>query len=185
MAKRPWPDASKISPEKDRRKSRWDPSRAEFGHSRSIESLRPAFPAGIRRPPGISASSRPGGHFQQRSRATFEGFGPACHDRRQDRVGRGADRGYPLPRLQTKLLDKVVDGARAVLASRADRGRSGEDEGEGHMTDKTTVTQFNVLDYLTADLVPYARNATPTARSRSRNSRPPTSNGMDGAQRGR
>jgi hypothetical protein len=36
-----------------------------------------------------------------------------------------------------------------VLASRADRGRSGEDEGEGHMTDKTTVTPFNVLDYLT------------------------------------
>jgi hypothetical protein len=36
-----------------------------------------------------------------------------------------------------------------VLASRADRGRSGEDEGEGHITDKTTVTQFNVLDYLT------------------------------------
>jgi hypothetical protein len=36
-----------------------------------------------------------------------------------------------------------------VLASRADRSRSGEDEGEGHMIDKTTVTQFNVLDYLT------------------------------------
>jgi DNA-binding phage protein len=36
-----------------------------------------------------------------------------------------------------------------VLASRADLGRSGEDEGEGHMTDKTTVTPFNVLDYLT------------------------------------
>jgi DNA-binding phage protein len=36
-----------------------------------------------------------------------------------------------------------------VLASRADRGRSGENEGEGHMTNKTTDAPFNVLDYLT------------------------------------
>ena len=31
----------------------------------------------------------------------------------------------------------------------ADRGRSRENEGEGHMTNKTTDAPFNVLDYLT------------------------------------
>ena len=35
------------------------------------------------------------------------------------------------------------------ISARADRGRSGENEGEGHMTNKTTVAPLNVLDYLT------------------------------------
>jgi hypothetical protein len=74
-------------------------------------------------------------------------FGPAYHDRRQVRVGRGADRGYPLPRMQTKLLDKPSMVYGLCWPHRRSYPQR-ENEGEGHMTNKTTDAPFNVLDYL-------------------------------------